>query len=66
MLSVEECRKFLSRKDNKQLSDDYVAALRDQMIAWADLAFEVYQQRKKEGKLDQKDKEWKRLAQNLL
>ena len=65
MLSVEECRKYLSRKDNELLSDDDIAALRDQMVAWADLAFEVYQQKKKEGKLDKKDKEWERWAQNL-
>lgn len=52
MLSVEDCRKFLSRKDNKRLSDDDVAALRDQAVALADLAFEVYKQKKKEGKLN--------------
>lgn len=47
MLSVNECRKYLDEETSQSLSDDEVLALRDQMVAWADLAFEAWQAKKK-------------------
>jgi hypothetical protein len=51
MLSVEECRKYLDDETNQPLSDEEVLQLRDEMVAFANLAFDIYDSKKKRGEL---------------
>lgn len=41
MLTVEQCRKLLSTEEN--ISDTELESVRDELYAFAELAFEIYQ-----------------------